>query len=244
MVNVLASTPLQKKTLKECTSSHPQTVQWTRRGRGCFRPQAFPVGFLACGWLGTWNWPTWRVNESSVHLYFFPIGAVTNSHKCSGLKQQIYYFCSSVGQNSNMALTRLTSGCLQNCIFFWSFEGWLIRVVGRIQVFGVARPRPLFPSCVLPRLPHLLQLPSLASPSFLHLQVPQWQAETLSHLESPLPLPLQMSRTGQGSLPSFRSLCRVMWRSRRNTRCQSAARLPGLVGLTAGESLVSSSKAR
>lgn len=46
--------------------------------------------------------------------------------------------------------------------------------------------------------------------SFLHLQVPQWQVETLSHLESPLPLPLQMSRTGQGSLPSFRSLCRVM----------------------------------
>lgn len=190
MVNVLASThPLQKNTLKECTSSHPQTVQWTRRGRGCFRPQAFPVGFLACGWLGTWNWPTWRVNESSVHLCFFPIGALTNSHKCSGLNQQIYYFCSSVGQNSNMALTRLTSGCLQNGIFFWSFEGWLIRVVGRIQVFGVARPRPLFPSCVLPRLPHLLKLPSLASPpsSIFKSRSGRWRPSHTWNLPCPCP---------------------------------------------------------
>ena len=123
---------------------------------------------------------------------------------------EIYYFCSSVGQNSNMALTRLTSGRLQNCTFFRSFEGRHIRVVGRIQVFGVAGPRPLFPSCVLPRLrltfwscPHWLLPPS----SIFKSRSGRWRP---SHTWN-LPYPCPCKCHGQARVVSLASGPFAMW---------------------------------
>ena len=133
-VNILASPspppPPQKKNPQRLNWSHPQTVQWTCRGHGCFRSQAFPsLGLQLTQHVDLAQ----AVCESLAHSCQIPIAALTNSHKCSGLTQQR---CTAFTALWVRIPALLSLDCHQGVFgiaLFWSFKRRLLQVVGEAR---------------------------------------------------------------------------------------------------------------
>ena len=74
-------------------------------------------------------------------LYWFPMAAITNYHKSSGLKQHKLLSYSSGDQKSGMGLTELRSRCWQGM--------FLLEALGGILLFPASRGCPHFLACGL-----------------------------------------------------------------------------------------------